>query len=116
MKEENTYLTDEQARHLTIHAASRNEDGSWSWKFDNYLNIWSPVDATAADVFKVWEAITCPVLMLWGLNSFFTTPRQDGRLAHFPTATLIEYENAGHWLHHDQFDRFMRDVTAFLAD
>ena len=116
MKEENTYLTDEQARHLTIHAASRNEDGSWSWKFDNYLNIWSPVDATAADVFKVWEAITCPVLMLWGLNSFFTTPRQDGRLAHFPNATLIEYENAGHWLHHDQFDRFMRDVTAFLAD
>ena len=53
--------------------------------------------------------------MLWGKNSFFTSPSEDGRLSHFPTATLIEYEDAGHWLHHDQFDRFMRDVTAFLA-
>ena len=34
MKEENSFLTDEQARHLTIHGASRNEDGTWSWKFD----------------------------------------------------------------------------------
>ncbi len=114
MKAENTYLTDDQAHHLTIHAASRNEDGTWSWKFDNYLNIWSPVDASAEDVFQVWEAITCPTLMLWGMNSFFTSPRQDGRLEHFRTATLLEYENAGHWLHHDQFDRFIHDVTKFL--
>ena len=52
--------------------------------------------------------------MLWGMNSFFTSPRQDGRLEHFRTATLLEYENAGHWLHHDQFDRFIHDATKFL--
>ncbi|MDB5723729.1 MAG: alpha/beta hydrolase, partial [Novosphingobium sp.] len=45
MKEENAYLTDVQARHLTINGISRNEDGTWSWKFDNYLNVW-PVDDT----------------------------------------------------------------------
>ena len=38
MQEENTYLTDEQARHLTIHGVNRNEDGTFSWKFDQHLN------------------------------------------------------------------------------
>ncbi|MFC0204808.1 alpha/beta fold hydrolase [Novosphingobium soli] len=115
MKEENSFLTDEQARHLTIHGASRNEDGTWSWKFDNYLNVWSASDLPTDQVTALWEAITCPMLLLWGKNSFASSPSGDGRLAHFPSARLIEYDDAGHWLHHDQFDRFMNDVRAFLA-
>ena len=39
MKEANTYLSDEQARHLTVQGTSRNEDGTWSWKYDNYLFV-----------------------------------------------------------------------------
>jgi hypothetical protein len=35
-------------------------------------------------------------------------------MAHFSTAVVKEYEQAGHWLHHDQFDRFMGDLRAFL--
>ncbi len=114
MKDENSFLTDEQARHLTIHGASRNEDGTWSWKFDNYLNVWSTTDIPYAEKDRLWQAITCPVLLLWGLDSFAMSPRKDGRLENFRNARLIEYENAGHWLHHDQFDRFMRDVESFL--
>jgi Predicted hydrolases or acyltransferases (alpha/beta hydrolase superfamily) len=115
MKEENSFLSDAQARHLTIHGASRNEDGTWSWKFDNYLNIWSASDLPTDEVIALWEAITCPILMLWGKDSFAASPASDGRMSHFPSARLIEYENAGHWLHHDQFDRFMADVTQFLS-
>ncbi|WP_313441866.1 alpha/beta hydrolase [Novosphingobium sp.] len=115
MKEENSFLTEEQARHLTIHGASRNEDGTWSWKFDNYVNVWSASDLPTADIVALWEAITCPMLMLWGKNSFAQSPAEDGRIGYFSTARLIEYENAGHWLHHDQFDRFMDDVKAFLG-
>ncbi|QSR18288.1 alpha/beta fold hydrolase [Novosphingobium sp. KA1] len=115
MKEENSFLTDDQARHLTIHGTNRNEDGTWSWKFDNYVNVWSVADMPTSDVIDLWQAITCPILMLWGKNSFAQSPSTDGRIEHFPTARLIEYEDAGHWLHHDQFDRFMADVKAFLA-
>ncbi|QDK32948.1 alpha/beta fold hydrolase [Sphingomonas sp. IC081] len=115
MKEENSFLTDDQARHLTIHGTNRNEDGTWSWKFDNYVNVWSAADMPTSDVIDLWQAITCPILMLWGKNSFAQSPSTDGRIDHFPTARLIEYEDAGHWLHHDQFDRFMADVKAFLA-
>jgi pimeloyl-ACP methyl ester carboxylesterase len=114
MKEENTYLTDAQARHLTIHGISRNEDGTWSWKFDNYLNVW-PLDYTPQDeIHDLWGAITCPMLLFYGQDSFASNPEKDGRATHFNTATVIEYENAGHWLHHDQFDRFMGDLKAFL--
>ena len=42
------------------------------------------------------------------------SPSTDGRMALFQDARLIEYENAGHWLHHDEFDRFMADVKAFI--
>jgi pimeloyl-ACP methyl ester carboxylesterase len=114
MKEANGFLTDEQARHLTMHGVTRNEDGTWSWKFDNYLNVWSASDITVEDKARLWQAITCPVLLLWGKDSFASSPAGDGRLDHFADAALIEYENAGHWLHHDQFDRFMTDMKAFL--
>jgi pimeloyl-ACP methyl ester carboxylesterase len=114
MKTENAYLTDDQARHLTVHGISRNEDGTWSWKFDNYLNIWAMFDMPREDLAALWGAITCPMLLLYGEKSWASNPQKDGRIAHFPTAKVSEYENAGHWLHHDQFDRFMADVKAFL--
>ena len=114
MKAENSYLTDEQARHLTVHGISRNEDGTWSWKFDNYLNIWAIFDMPREDLLSIWQSITCPMLLLYGEKSWASNPEKDGRIEHFPTAKVVEYENAGHWLHHDQFDRFMADVKAFL--
>ena len=114
MKGENTYLTDEQASHLTIHGISRNEDGTWSWKFDNYLNIWAAFDMSRDDLHAIWAAITCPILMMYGANSWASNPEKDGRISHFSTASVVEFENAGHWLHHDQFDRFMREIKAFL--
>ncbi|PEQ10641.1 alpha/beta hydrolase [Novosphingobium sp. PC22D] len=115
MKAENSFLTDEQARHLTIHGASRNEDGTWAWKFDNYLNVWNATDIPYEEKTALWRDIACPVLLLWGKDSFAASPAGDGRLDNFRDATLIEYEGAGHWLHHDQFDRFMTDVRAFLS-
>jgi pimeloyl-ACP methyl ester carboxylesterase len=114
MKSENSYLSDEQARHLTIHAISHNEDGTLSWKFDNYLNVWPAVDITPENVEKLWAAITCPTLLCYGDKSWASNPAADGRLAHFKTARVELFENAGHWLHHDQFARFMSEVKAFL--
>jgi pimeloyl-ACP methyl ester carboxylesterase len=115
MKEENSFLSDTQARHLTIHGASRNEDGTWSWKFDPYLNVWPFSDMPYAEQEALWGAISCPMLLLYGADSFASNPEKDGRIAKFRNnPRVIEFENAGHWLHHDQFDRFMAEVRAFL--
>ena len=39
MQEENPHLSADQARHLTIHGSNQNEDGTYSWKFDNYVRV-----------------------------------------------------------------------------
>ncbi len=115
MKTENGFLSDEQARHLTIQGASRNEDGTWSWKFDNYLNVWAPLDLPQAEIKGLWASVTCPLLLLYGADSWASNPERDGRARHFRDVRVIEYEKAGHWLHHDQLERFLTDVTEFLA-
>jgi len=114
MKEENHYLSDEQARHLTIHGVSQNEDGTYTWKFDPYMRIFPPFDMAQSDIDQLWAAIDCPTLLMYGEKSWASNPEKDGRACHFRNARVITFENAGHWLHHDQFDRFMTELEAFL--
>lgn len=114
MIEENSYLTEHQARHLTLHGVNRNEDGTYSWKFDPHLNVWQIEDVADEFLEATWAAITCPTLLLYGADSWASNPEKDGRIAHFNTAEVIEFEQAGHWLHHDQFDRFISVLRDFL--
>lgn len=114
MIEENSYLTEDQARHLTIHGVNRNEDGTYSWKFDPHLNVWGVEDVADEFLEATWAAITCPTLLLYGADSWASNPEKDGRIKHFKAAQVIEFEKAGHWLHHDQFDRFMQVLREFL--
>ena len=62
----------------------------------------------------LWGAITCPVLLLYGGDSWASNPERDGRAKYFRNARVVEYEKAGHWLHHDQFERFVAELKAFL--
>jgi pimeloyl-ACP methyl ester carboxylesterase len=114
MREVNSHLSEERARHLTIHGASRNEDGTWTWKFDPYIHVTWFNDLPRPMVEELWSQIACPVLMMHGTDSFARNPEQDGRIKHFKDARVVSFENAGHWLHHDQFDKFMAEIRAFL--
>jgi len=114
MKAENAYLTDAQARHLTVHGAMQNEDGTYSWKFDPYLHVFPVLDMPQSAIEQVWAAITCPTLLCYGENSWASNPETDGRLRHFSSARVVRFADAGHWLHHDQFDRFIAELRAFL--
>lgn len=69
MQEANPHLSPEQARHLTIHGANQNEDGSYSWKFDNYVHAGHGLDLPPEDVRELWRNIACPVLMITGAES-----------------------------------------------
>ena len=115
MKSENSYLTDDQARHLTAHGISQNEDGSYSWKFDNYLRVWPPLDLTPTQVADLWASISCPTLLCYGEKSWASNPEKDGRARHFKAARTVSFPDAGHWLHHDRFEMFMETVEGFLA-
>lgn len=114
MISENSFLSEDQARHLTIHGTHRNEDGSYSWKFDNYLHLPWAHDTNPELVADLWRRITCPTLLMYGEKSWASNPEADGRIAHFQNARVINFADAGHWLHHDQFDRFVAELRAFL--
>lgn len=117
MKEENKHLSDEQARHLTLHGAIQNEDGTWSWKFDNFVRMGGGVGGLSVEQQRqIWERITCPVLLVRGTESWASDPVVDGRIRHFRNARLANVEGAGHWVHHDKLAEFMRQVDAFLAE
>jgi pimeloyl-ACP methyl ester carboxylesterase len=115
MQEENPHLTAEQARHLTVQGVNQNEDGSYSWKFDNYVRAWPPYDMPGRDIQLLWSRITCPTLLLYGKESWSGNPAEDGRAKAFRHATVVGIEGAGHWLHHDRLDDFLRIVREFLV-
>lgn len=115
MQQANAHLTPAQARHLTVHGSNRNEDGSYSWKFDNYTHAWPAFRIPVAELTALWRRITCPVLILNGAEGFAHRIGQDGTAAHFAAAQVIDLPGAGHWAHHDKLDDVIAAVDAFLA-
>ncbi len=114
MQGENKHLTPEQARHLTVQGVNQNEDGTYSWKFDNYVRAFPPYDMTVSEIESLWARITCPALLVYGKESWASNPEEDGRLASFKTARVETFEGAGHWVHHDKLDGFLKLVKDFL--
>jgi pimeloyl-ACP methyl ester carboxylesterase len=116
MQEQNKHLSPAQARHLTEQGVIQNEDGTYSWKFDNYVRGWPPVDMTYREVEALWARITCPTLLVYGKESWASNPADDGRIAHFRNARVVAFEKAGHWVHHDRLEAFLGEVRGFLAE
>lgn len=114
MQDKNQFLTNQMAEHLTRYGVNQNEDGTYSWKFDNYLRAWPPSDMPQADIEFLWGQISCPTLLMYGEESWATNPAQDGRIASFNTAQVEMYANAGHWVHHDRFEDFVASLKRFL--
>ena len=115
MQEENRHLTPAQAQHLTTHGVIRNEDGTYSWKFDNYVRAFQPNDIPYPELTHLWGRITCPVKLVYGKDSWATDPVTDGRIKYFRNATCDILEQAGHWLHHDRTEDFVALARSFLA-
>jgi pimeloyl-ACP methyl ester carboxylesterase len=116
MQEANPFLSAEMARHLTIHGTNWNADGSLVWKFDQYTRVIPPFRLTHAELSSFLGAIACPTLLFWGRQSFARDPEIDP-LAHvIPNHKIVKVDHAGHWLHHDQLEIFLKETKAFLAD
>ena len=114
MQEENRHLSPAQARHLTVHGVNQNEDGTYSWKFDNYVRSWPPYDLGPEEIAQLWGRIACPTMLVCGTESWASNPAEDGRIRHFANAKAVAVERAGHWVHHDQLDTFLGHVNAFI--
>ncbi|MBX3708046.1 MAG: alpha/beta hydrolase [Pseudomonadales bacterium] len=116
MQTENPHLSEAQARHLTIHGSNQNEDGTYSWKFDNYVRVFPPAGLEIAQQYRLFNRITCPTLLVRGTESWASDPAVDGRASHFRDVRVANIERAGHWVHHDQLERFLAITRDFLRD
>jgi len=116
MKEANPFLSDEVARHLTLHGTNWMADGSLVWKFDNYARPFSPYGHNREDFVEILGQITCPVLLFWGGESWAPDPESDGRAHAIKNHRLVKVPDAGHWVHHDQLELFLRETMQFLNE
>jgi len=116
MVEENPHLTEGMARHLTIHGSRENGDGTLSWKFDNYVRLHSPYEFNIAEAREIWNQIRCPVLLIRGSESWASDPEADGKASAFHDYRTELVMDAGHWVHHDQLEKFMTIIWDFLGE
>jgi|TARA_B110000977_G_scaffold66066_1_gene89857 pimeloyl-ACP methyl ester carboxylesterase len=114
MQESNPHLSPERAKHLTIHGSIKNEDGTYSWKFDNYTHTGMISNFSYKDMVQIWTLVTCPVLLINATEGFEHRIGHDGSETYFSNHTIETIPNAGHWLHHDQFERCVELISAFL--
>ena len=90
-------LSDEQWRHLTVHGAVENPDGTWGFRYDPAIGNALEGELADIDLSVFWDAVSCPTLLLRGADSDIL-PRE---VAHAmtqrgPKAKLVEFENVGH--------------------
>lgn len=114
MQKSNPHLDEQRARHLTVHGSNRNEDGSYTWKFDNYTHSRPPYDIPYDQIQELWREITCPVLLITATEGYPYRIGQNDTAKHFRNVESALIERAGHWVHHDQLDQFLKVTLDFL--
>jgi len=115
MKEANPFLSDAVAKHLTLHGTNWNADGSIIWKFDNYARLFPPYGANLQEAAEILRQISCPAQLFWGRQSFAKDPETDPLAQEIANRRIVKVDQAGHWLHHDQLEIFLRETKKFLA-
>jgi pimeloyl-ACP methyl ester carboxylesterase len=109
-------LTDEQWRHLTIHAAKQHPDGSWGMGYDPAIR--TPFEGEIADVdlSPYWDAVRAGTLIVRGARSDVLLKETAlAMTTRGPSAKLVEIDGVGHapmLMSADQIDI----VRTFLLD
>lgn len=90
-------LTDAQWRHLTVHAARRLDSGGYGFAYDPAIA--EPFRSTLEDIdlWPVWEAVRCPVLVLRGAQSDMLTQADTQAMkTRRPGVEVVEFAGIGH--------------------
>ncbi len=116
MTKAHSHLSARQLSHLTRTGVKTLSDGTVRWAYDPAAMGRSPSDIPYDDFKALLAGIRCPVWLAYGEKSWASNPEKDGRAAVLRNARVTEYAGAGHWLHHDSFGVFIKDLSAFLSD
>ena len=103
------------AEYVCVRGLRPNENGQWRWKYDHQIRGFGSAEIASVEASDLWKSIECPVLLVYGAESWASNPEQDGRLRHFSRARVVTVEQAGHNLHHHQPAVFMQHLREFLG-
>ena len=106
----------ENVRHVTKHAVNQREDGTYVWKFDNYTRLTPAPEFSLEQTESSWRQVKTPVLFCGGVDSWsLRFPGREVMADWVPGAQKHVFEEAGHWVHHDQLQPFLQVVREFLG-
>lgn len=91
-------MTDEQWHHMAEHNARPLPDGRLTYAYDPAIaDVFESQPVGEADLWPSWDAISCPVQVLWGTQSMVLTEgileKMRGR---GPAFDLVQFSNCGH--------------------
>ncbi len=91
-------LTDAQWRHMATHSARRKPDGSLGLAYDPKIaEAFKNEPIKDADLWKNWDAIKCPALVLRGAESDILRRHDAEEMTQRgPRAQLVEFPGIGH--------------------
>jgi len=91
-------LTDSMWHHLAHHSSRKNEDGQFVLHYDPAISVpFQAAEPADVDLWPIWEAIQCPVLILRGENSaLLSKETAEEMLRRGPDAELVEIPQVGH--------------------
>ena len=75
----------------------------------------SPFGIDRSDSHELWKRIDKPVLLVSGKESWMSAANKEDPASYFPNASHVQIEDAGHWLHHDQLETFLKVARDFLG-
>ncbi|OCC23557.1 hypothetical protein MB02_10275 [Croceicoccus estronivorus] len=105
-------LTREQAMYLAQTGTRVRPDGGLEWKFDPLVRqqIFIQPSKTLREYYR---RITCPVLHIYGAQSWAYPPVADD-LAAFSNVAVNVIENAGHWVHLNRAEAVVARILDFM--
>lgn len=90
-------LGDAQWRHLAEHSARSRPDGRYGLAYDPAIGGAFQGELTDVDLWPLWDAVRCPVLVLRGGESDLLLPETAAEMTtRGPKARVVEFPHVGH--------------------
>jgi pimeloyl-ACP methyl ester carboxylesterase len=90
-------LSDEQWRHLAVHAAKPDESGRWRYRYDPGIGeVFRKGPLHDVDLRTYWNAVHGPVLVIRGEESDLLSAENLAEMARRPHTETVVIRHTGH--------------------
>lgn len=113
MATRNPAIDAETIAHLARHGTIAVGRAGFRWKFDPACAHRAPSDAHGVDLDEMLDAIACPTLLAYGLESWIPVPPPE-RLRRLRHHRVVTFPGVSHWLHHQARSPFLSTLSGFL--